>query len=128
MNSPPSQLSIVRVGLLAGVLMFGGVTWVLHQQGSLTMAPPDTAAVLTTIAMVITAVSLLAVLVIRVFLVPGVPKGQHGSITIIAWAIGETPALFGAVHYFMTGEPRWFIVGLTVMLVAFFAMPVPKRA
>lgn len=126
-GSPPpaSSLAVVRIALLMGVLMFGAATYYVQGRPNWEPATPD---VLSTLHVVMLAVLVLAVVLLLVLRTRGTPGTDASGRTmlVIAWAIGETAALFGGVYYFLSGNAQWFIIGLFVMLASFILFPIRR--
>lgn len=49
---------------------------------------------------------------------------RRQTLNILAWAAGESAALFGIVHWMSVGSPIPFYVGLATMLGAFVLVPI----
>lgn len=49
---------------------------------------------------------------------------RRQTLNVVAWAAGESTALFGIVHWLMVGSPIPFYVGLATMLGAFVLVPI----
>jgi hypothetical protein len=134
---PPSvrTLAIIRLALLAGVLLFGVVVWLVHRSGNAPPANASTVAALRPVGMAIWAGAVLAVLFIRFRLDAlgrtrpgGLAVGDSAALRLLAWAAGEAAALFGGVLYFLSGDPRWYGYGITLMVASFILVPVRPRA
>jgi hypothetical protein len=118
----------VRIAMLVGVLLFGGVTWALRRD-----APPEvvpTPRIVDYLRLGVWGITIAVVLLVRAKLDRTGDPARRATLSILAWAAGELSALFGAVHYFLTGEPRWYLIGVLLLLVAFLLVPLrgPRRA
>ena len=123
----PAALAVIRIAMLVGVLLFGAVIWFL--QGRPGWAPPTPASLPTLRVAVFAAWGLAAVVLLALRVRAARPGGAaRGTLSLVAWAVGEGAALMGGVYYFLSGDARWFLGGLFVMLASFLLFPVPRRA
>jgi len=119
----PNVLPLIRMGMTAGVLLLGGVLWFLDRQGRVPPAP-DT---VLTAAMPFALGALLAgAIAMRFVVTKAADAAQRSTYLIIGWAIGETAALFGGAHWMLTGNPRWYVIGLFVYLSALVLLPLRR--
>jgi len=116
-------LALVRLALLAGVLLAGGVVWAMRRDAG---APPDVSietlrglrsAGLLAWSAAVVGVSLMFLRLLRRPTTP--PHGQ----VIATWALAELPALYGVVRFWITGEPRWYLLGVVFMLGVLAIVP-----
>jgi branched-subunit amino acid ABC-type transport system permease component len=49
---------------------------------------------------------------------------RRSTWNIIAWALGEATAMFGGVHYLLSGSPIPYLVGLAMLLASFVLVPI----
>jgi hypothetical protein len=120
----PAQLALVRIAMLAGVLAFGGVTWVLRRGAPPAVIPTPRA--LDYARLGVWGITIAVVLVVRMRLDRITDPARRATLSIVGWAAGELSALFGAVHYFLTGDPRWYLIGILLLLVAFLLIPLRR--
>jgi hypothetical protein len=121
-----AALALIRISLLLGVLLFGAVTWFIHRDATRQPSDPELVAALRRAMLAAWGLAIVALLALR----PRIGRltgGAHRSLLVIAWAIGEAAALFGGVHYFLSGDARSFLGGLIVMLGAFLLYPVRRE-
>lgn len=118
-----ATLRIIRIALLSGVLVFGGLAYFLtNQQGG--GLGPENAGVLQMVNIVLlVAAALGIVLVQRRHLAETDPR-KRTTLNIAAWAMGEATALFGGVHFMLVGNPIPYFVGLVMMIAAFVTVPI----
>ena len=121
---PASSLAVIRIALLAGVLMFGAVTYYVQRGPDWEPAAPDVLSTLYTVMLAVLVLAVVFLLVLRTRLGRS-DKGER-SLLVVAWAIGESSALFGGVYYFLSGNAQWFIIGLFVMLGSFILFPIRR--
>jgi hypothetical protein len=123
-RSGPAQLGIVRMAMLGGVLLFGAVTWFLHRRpGYVPLGGMDGLRPFLPLIMVIAA---LGVIGIRWYLSRVRSDETVRNAQLGAWTLGETAALSGGVYYFTNDDPRYYIVGLFVMLASFIIVPLRR--
>jgi hypothetical protein len=122
---PASSLAVIRIALLAGVLMFGAVTYYVQRGANWKPAAPDVLNSLYTIMLAVLVLAVVFLLVLRARLGRRSDTGER-SLLVVAWAIGESSALFGGVYYFLSGNAQWFIIGLFVMLASFILFPIRR--
>lgn len=122
---PAATLGVIRIALLTGVLMFGGITWFMQRGADWSPADGDSLRLLRIGMLATWVVAVLLLLVLRARL-GRLTEAAGRSMLIIGWAIGEGAALFGAVYYFLSGQAEWYIAGLFVMLAAFILFPIRR--
>jgi hypothetical protein len=115
-------LRILRMAMLAGVFLFGSVSWFLHGQGSIETVPLDS--LLRNLFVGIMVAAAVGLMIVQRRHAAAADPQQIQSWTIVGWAVGEGVALFGAVLYFLTGSVTPFLVGVGMLLVAFMMIPV----
>lgn len=116
-------LGLIRVALLLGVLMFGGITWLENRQALPAVGPALSSHALRVLVIVLVAAAVAGMLVVRVLLAREANVRRRGALCIIAWAGGEAAALGGGVYYFVFHDPRWYAVGLLVLVASFVVVP-----
>lgn len=124
MERTPTQMAIIRMALLGGVLIFGAVIWFLHRQpgyvpagGMEQMRPVIPAIMLVFIACIVA---------VRFYLARVTDPSKVGIFQLVGWTIGEAAAVLGAAYYFSTDDPRFYIIGLFVMLASFIVVPLRR--
>lgn len=130
MNRPPpspSALPIIRIALLTGVLSFGAVIWFLQRRPGWTPPNPNAAMQLRPVGLALWAVAIVGVVTLWFLIGKARDETHRRTLTVPAWAMGEIPALFGAVRYFLTGDPMPFLMGLAWMLGVFVLFPAATR-
>jgi hypothetical protein len=132
MTSPPPSppvrtLALVRIAMLGGTLLIGLVLWQLRKVAG---APPpnDSAAAALQVAFIVVAVlAVVFTIVVQRLIVRG-DGVNRGGLPIVAWAMGEAPALLGIVRYYLSGDARSYLVGLLIFLATLVLIPVrPQR-
>jgi hypothetical protein len=121
----PAVLRLIRASLLFGVLAFGAVTYFTQAQRQPGL-PVETAATLRLVVYGLVALVLVASFVLRGVRERARDEAAAANLTIIAWAIGETPALLGAVVYFLSGDPMPYLIGLVTFLLMLVTIRPPE--
>jgi hypothetical protein len=117
-----SQLRLIRLSLLLTVVFVGVMVGVMVQND-----PPRAAGMARPLQMVNIAYMAGAMLGIMYFQrrhAAERDRRRRVTFNIVAWALGESTALFGAVHYLLVGSPIPYLVGLATLLAAFVLVPV----
>ena len=122
-----AQLSLIRMAMLGGVLLFGAIAWWARRNDP---APAATAAmrnILGVAPLALGIVALSTVVLLRRALARETDPARQATLRIIGWATGETAALAGGVGYFLTGDASTYFIGLAVLMFTFVGLPVPER-
>jgi hypothetical protein len=118
-----TPLLAIRLAMMGGVLLFGGVSWFLHRTPDWT--PADTVAVDSLVMvgrfMWIGVILGLAALWFRSR--SSTSAAQSSTFAIIAWSLGETLALFGGVLYFLSDVTGWYVAGVLLLAITFVVFP-----
>ncbi|HZI28096.1 MAG TPA: hypothetical protein VFD64_08055 [Gemmatimonadaceae bacterium] len=120
-----TPLHAIRLAMMGGVLLFGGVSWFLTQSPDWTAPEPGIGDQLNRIARIAWIVVSVALIVMFMKFREPHDIARASSVAILAWALGEMLALLGGVVYFLTSMPGWYIAGVIVLTVAFVAFPPP---
>ena len=125
---PPSPvaLAVIRLALLLGVLAFGAATTFLVRRGGLRPSPADTLELLRTVGIVLWIVAIAGVVLLRVRGTRLAGRAGPATAAIIGWAIGEAVAIFGGVHYFLSGQPVWYLNGVLFLVATFVVFPLRR--
>jgi hypothetical protein len=119
-----ARLGAIRLAMLAGVLVFGAVVWFMRRNGS---APAATStAILETISYAAIGIGLVGIVVLWRVLARATTAGKYANIAVMGWALGELAALGGGVHFFLTGDPTRYVIGVMVMLMSFVLIPLRR--
>lgn len=116
-------LGLVRIALLLGILLFGALTYVVHRQSAPLPPTPGALAPVRLMVMIVMAAALVGALVMRVQIARVRDAARRAPLQIITWAMGEAAALAGGVYYFVAGEPRWYLIGVLVLLASLVVVP-----
>jgi hypothetical protein len=118
---------MIRLAMLAGVLIFGGVVWWQRREGGGSVPDAAFAKNLRTLAIVWIAVAVTGIAALFAFVSRQLPEERRRMFSILAWALGEGAALAGGVVYLLAGDARWYLAGVFVLLVAFIVFPARRR-
>ena len=125
---PPVALHVIRLALVLGPVVAAAVMWQLRR-----IADAETSGVVANQmyigAIFLWLMALGALAAFRGQLARATTDGARAQTLIMAWAVGEAVALFGAVDYFLAGGWSWFIAGLALLIAdAFLLFPVRRPA
>jgi hypothetical protein len=132
MNSVETQPSrarvvpIIRIAMLVGAGLLGGVVGFLRSQGSVPDAQ-DAAQAMTLAGRGVWGAALAGCL----FLASRV-RGERDpdkilSQSIIGWALAESTAIFGATYWYLIGSSQWYFPGLGFLALALLMLPGVRR-
>lgn len=135
MAAPTSvrTLALIRIALLAGVLLFGGVCWLVHRAGPRPFPDPSTLGALRTAGLAVWTLAIVGVIFARLLLDSRARRRAAGAaadaapLRILGWAAGQAAALYGGVVWLLTGDPQWYAFGLVMMLGALVLVPATER-
>ncbi len=120
-----TPLHAIRLAMMGGVLLFGGVSWFLHRTPDWTPADPAVVAQLATVGRVMWLVAGIGLVILFFRFRDAANPGQASTLAILAWALGESVALFGGVVFFLTAAAAWYVAGVVALTIAFVAFPPP---
>jgi hypothetical protein len=121
----PTNLFIIRASFLIAVLIFGGITYYIHSQ-----APPAVTIDHETITWIVLGawgVITAALVVLSRRIRRPATYARRATLSIVGWGLGEMAALLGGVHYFLTGSPDRYGVGLLIFVIALVMFPIPRE-
>lgn len=124
----PATLGIVRLAMLGGMLVFGGVAWYLtHQPGWRPSLPPGRDAFFFA-SLGIWAVVAAGLLLLRIRVRREADPRRRTPLLLVGWALGEMPAVWGGIYFLLTGDPQRYVTGLLFLVMAFLLLPLRARA
>jgi hypothetical protein len=114
-------LGIIRIALLVGVLAFGGIVWFVRRSGE-----PSYGVDPRGLRLAGQAVWALATLgTLGMFLAAGrVAPERRPTLSVIAWALGESTAIYGGLFWMLLGDPQWYLYGVACLLLTYFIFPI----
>ena len=123
----PDRLSHVRAVLLGLTLFVGLVVWIFHSLAPATAREPLFILKLRGVG-VLTWVYALAQMVDMRFYNSRFARRRRAQMRIpdslAGWLFGQMLAWFGIVYYGLTQDLGWYVAGLVIFLVSFWAFPV----
>ena len=118
-----ATLRIVRIALLSGVLIFGGLAYYLTEQQGGGLGP-ENGGLLQIANIVILVGAAVGIMIIQRRHLAQHDPAKRTTLNITAWALGEATALFGGVHWLLVGNPIPYMVGLVMMIASFVVVPI----
>ena len=118
----PIRLRLIRIALLMPVIVFGVLVAVSVEREPPRAPPLARPMLYVNMAYLVSAA--IGVLYFQRRHTAERDPARRATFNIVAWAIGESTALFGAVHYLLVGSPLPYLVGLGMMLASFVLVPV----
>src|SRR5688572_25840772 len=122
-----TPLQAIRLAMMGGVLLFGGVSWFLTSMPDWSAPEPAVAGQLARVASVAWVVVGATLVVMFLKFRDSTNAAKASSVAILAWALGETLALLGGVIFFLTSLSSWYIAGVLALTLTFVAFPAPAR-
>ena len=120
-----TPLRAIRIAMMLGVLLFGGLAWFITRSPDWKAPDPGLLEQLSMIARV----GWIAIGVGLVFMFlrfrDSPNPSRASNVAILAWTLGETLALFGGVILFLTAFSGWYVAGVTGLALVFVAFPPP---
>ena len=117
----------IRLAMMGGVLLFGGVSWFLHRSPDWVAPDPMRLEQLTRIAPFVALGVILGLAVVFLKFRNTTNAAQASTVAILAWSLGETLALFGGVIFYLTAASGWYIAGVVALALSFVAFPPPEN-
>ncbi|HKO15407.1 MAG TPA: hypothetical protein VJU87_04155 [Gemmatimonadaceae bacterium] len=126
----PERLGQVR-GILLGITLFVGLAvWVFHSLGPATERAPEFVSKLRGVGVLTWIYALVQMLDMR-FYHSRFARRRNAQLrlpqSLIGWLFGQMLASFGILYYGLTQDLRWFIAGLAILVLSFWAFPVQGR-
>lgn len=125
--TPPATLAVIRLGILGGVLAFGGVVWHLTRQPGWSPASVNRDAFFYA-GLGVWAAATAGLLLLRNRWQRETDPARRTPLMIVGWALGEVPAVWGGIWYLLTGDPQRYLTGLMFLAMAFLLLPVRARS
>jgi hypothetical protein len=109
----------IRFAMLTGVLLFGGVVWFLQRSGDAPGGMPEESQRMLLLMGRLLWVAAIGGCIFLFRALGSAPAPRAAQLHVVGWALGESVALFGAVVWFLTGTPAWYLPGLTFLVLTF---------
>jgi hypothetical protein len=120
-TSTTRTLGLIRIALLVGVLVFGLVVWFLRRSGETTFSVDPRG--LRVAGQAVWAAATLGTL--GLFVAAGrAPPDRRSAFAVIAWALGESTAIYGGLFWMLLGDPQWYLYGVGCLLLTYFIFPI----
>lgn len=114
-------LGIIRIALLVGVLALGAIVWYLRRSGD-TSYNVD-ARGLRVAGQAVWGLMTLGTLAL--FLAAGrASPERRATFSVIAWALGESTAIYGGLFWLLLGDSQWYLYGVACLLLTYFIFPI----
>jgi hypothetical protein len=114
-------LGLIRIALLVGVLAFGGIVWHLRRSGDTGYLVNPRA--LRVVGQAVWGIMTLGTLAVF-FLAGRATPERRGSLSVIAWALGEATAIYGGLFWLLLGDSQWYVYGVACLLLTYFIFPI----
>jgi len=111
--------------MMGGVLLFGGVSWFFTQTPDWAAPDPVLIDQLSGIARIAWVAVGVALVVLFLKFRDAANVARASTVSIVAWTLGETLALFGGAIFFLTALAGWYVAGVTALALTFVAFPPP---
>jgi hypothetical protein len=127
----PDRLPRVRAVLFGLTLFFGLAVYVFHTIGAAHLAQPTLIRKLRGLGVLTWLYALFQMIDLRFYnsrwaqrrrAASGIPDSLHG------WLLGQMLAWFGILYYGLTEDVRWYVAGLVILGLSFFAFPIRRRS
>lgn len=122
-----TPLHAIRLAMMGGVLLFGGMSWFVTRTPEWVAPEPQFTVQLNGVARIIWIVVGLGLLVMFLKFRESASVARASTVAIVAWSLGETLALLGGVVLFLTSIATWFIAGVVALALTFVAFPPPPN-
>lgn len=120
-------MQIVRLALVAAPVIVAVLFWQLRRAADAEISPAANQMYIGAIFLWLLGLSALAAF--RSQLRRAESDAVRATTLLMAWAVGEGVALFGAVDYFLTGGWSWYVAGLALLVAdAFILFPIRRPA
>lgn len=114
-------LGLIRIALLVGVLVFGGVVWYLRRTGDRAYGVDPRG--LRRAGQAVWGLATLGTL--GLFLAAGrASPERRATFAVVAWALGESTAIYGGLFWMLLGDPQWYLYGVACLLLTYFIFPI----
>lgn len=123
----PERLARLRGVLLGLTLFFGLVVWIFHTLGPATVRAPNFIFKLRGVGVLTWVYALVQMVDMRYYnsrfaqrrrAQLRIPESLNG------WLLGQMLAWFGILYYGLTEDLRWYLAGLAILALSFWAFPV----
>jgi FtsH-binding integral membrane protein len=128
-TQPQAKLRMIRLAMLGGMLLFGGVVWYMRQSPEFAGDyPAERVGTLMTMGRVLWLAGIIGCLVLLQMIRRTKDPARVSSLSIVAWALGEGVVLFGGTFWYLTGTSSWYGAGLAFLVLTFLVFPGSSRS
>jgi hypothetical protein len=117
---------LLRLAMLAGAGLLGGVVGFLRSQGGVPEAT-EAARALTLAGRGVWGAALAGCLFLGARARSERDPAKVLAQSIIGWALAESTAVFGAAYWYLVGSPNWYFPGLGFLALALLMLPGVRR-
>jgi len=122
--NPETVAKLIRLSMFMGPTLLGVVILFIHRQpGYEPVAAWKGLQIMIGAAML---AGLVVIFVARTLTARAANANEAGARQLMGWAGGEFAALAGGVYYFLTNDPRLYIVGMIILLASFILVPLRR--
>lgn len=122
--NPETVAKLIRFAMFMGPTLFGAVAFFLHRQPG--YVPVEGWKGLQLMIGGAMLAGLAIVFVARTLLGRATTTQEATTRQLIGWAAGEFAALAGGAYYFLTDDPRLYVVGMIILLASFILVPLRR--
>lgn len=128
-SAPPAQVQrIIRLAMLSGVLIFGAVIYYLRTSGMVENSlEVDDSSMFPLAAMGLVLMAGGSVFLFRRLIEQSSDETRRFQLSLVAYALCESAALFGGVLWLLSGVYLPFLAGVGVFVMAFAWIPGPTE-
>lgn len=128
-SAPPAQVQrIIRLAMLSGVLIFGAVIYYLRTSGMVENSlEVDDSSIFPLAAMGLVLMAGGSVFLFRRLIEQSSDETRRFQLSLVAYALCESAALFGGVLWLLSGVYLPFLAGVGVFVMAFAWIPGPTE-
>lgn len=127
MRPGTARLAIIRVAIFAGVIAIGLVSFWQHRQAGWIHADATLLKPLKWIGMGTWVLVVVGLIGMRLRYAREAESASNARIQMLGWALGEMPAIFGGMYYFLTDDATIYLAGLGAMIVSFTLFPAAAK-
>jgi hypothetical protein len=114
-------LALIRIALLVGVIVLGGVVWFMRRTSEPSYAVnPQGLRVAGQAVWGLMTIGTLALFL----LATKASAERRATYSVVAWALGEATAIYGGLFWMMLGDSQWYLYGVACLLLTYFIFPV----
>lgn len=117
---------LIRLAMMSGVLVFGAIAWYIRR-GDPPAFDPAGLNTLLWAARAVWGASMATCLALFLALRNARQAQRVRTLSLVGWAAGEAVPLMGGVIWLLTGNSRWYSLGLVYLVLTFLAFQSPSE-